>query len=581
MKKYFFPTLCTIIILAAFSFPGFTQSQKEMTFKDWNYSSNNVFGLIPMENKSHRKYYKITKIDNQSTKVQEYNPAGIVTNTTVIRFVNGKLNMLTRTDQWGDTYEISKFALSGVDQFTVTRLSSGKNDFLPCKAAKYIYKNNLLIEIRYLSYTNQLCNNANGVAIIKYKRYDDKNRFSLLKEMTFFDADNKPVISQNYDCHKVIYEYNERGNQLSVAYYGTDGEALTNRYGGYKNRYHYNENDEMISSEIIGLNDEPTNNAYGVAKTEYSYKNGWTIKQTRYDEKDNIAKSTSAGDGVAVIKYEYDDMGNETKRSYYDENNNPISNTSGYHTVAYQYSPAGMLISLKYLDKYDSPMNDNYGIHNYKYVKDGKGNTIQEAYFSKDNVPVKDEHDEVYMLKYKHDEYGREISRSFWQDSITKMVRWNGYHEQVNKYNAEGQVTEAIYLDDKGNSFVSKSGYSRLVNNFNSNARLAERKCFTGNTPAIVKESFVQDYHAIKYSYDNNGRVAFMEYFDTDGKPANANFDLDNGFTSHKIELVYKGSRVIQEKFYQANNDAPLKIIDCISHDYVTTNGINKGYKNQ
>jgi hypothetical protein len=399
--------------------------------------------------------------------------------------------------------------------------------------------------------------------------------------MTFFDADGKPAISQSYDCHKVAYEYNERGNQLSIAYYGTGGEALTNRYGGFKSRYHYNENDEMISSETIGLNDELTNNSFGVAKSEYQYKNGLTIKQTRYDEKDNITKASSAGDGVAIIRYEYDDKGNETKRSYYDENNNPISNNSGYHTIAYNYSPAGMLISLRYFDKYDSPMNDNHGIHSYSYVKDGKGNTIQMAYFNKDNVAVKDDHDEVYMIKYKYDEYGRETSRSFWQDSATKMIRWNGYHEQVNKYNAEGLVTEAIYLDERGNSFTSKSGYSRMVTNYNSNARLAERKCFIGNSPAIVRESFVQDYHFIKYFYDNNGRVGSIEYFDVQGKPTNANVALDDSILCQKIEFVYKGNRIIQQKFYLLNSDSPSKFIDCISHDYVSTSGINKGYKNQ
>jgi hypothetical protein len=186
MKNNPFLTLCSVILLFALSFPGFAQTQKVTAYKDWNYSQSNVFGLIPLESTAQRRYYKITKADNQSTKIQEYDPSGIVTNTTLIRFVNGKLNMLTRTDRWGDTYEISKFALSGVDQFTVTRLSTGKNDFLPCKGAKYIYKNNLLMEVRYLSYTNQLCNNANGVAIIRYKRYDDKKQVFIAERNDFF-----------------------------------------------------------------------------------------------------------------------------------------------------------------------------------------------------------------------------------------------------------------------------------------------------------------------------------------------------------------------------------------------------------
>src|SRR6185295_14946604 len=78
MKNHLFPALCNVILLVAFSFPGFAQSQKATAYKDWNYSQSNVFGLIPLESTTQRRYYKITKVDNQSTKVQEYDPSGIV-----------------------------------------------------------------------------------------------------------------------------------------------------------------------------------------------------------------------------------------------------------------------------------------------------------------------------------------------------------------------------------------------------------------------------------------------------------------------------------------------------------------------
>ena len=581
MKKHWPVILLTLAFAASAAPASGTPPADEGIYKDWNYSPGRVFGLIPLAYTAERSYYKITRADNQSTKVQEYNAAGIVVNTVLIRFVNGNLNSMTRTDRWGDTYEITKFTLAAPGVFIVTRKNTGKNDFLPCKGTRYIYINNLLAEIRYLSYSNKLCNNANGVAVIKYKRYDDKNRFSLLKEQAFYDADGKPVISRSSDCHKIQYEYNERGNMTSVAYYGTGNEPLNNRYGGFRNRYEYDENDRMTESRIIGINDEVTANAYGVARTVYEYKNGWNTRQTRFNETNNITKASAAGDGIAIIQYEYDDKGNETARTYFDENSNRMNGNSGYHKIMYTYSSSNMLTGTAYFDQYGTPVADVYGIHRYSYVRDGKGNILQEAFFNKDNAPAKDQHDEVYMRKYAYDEYGREASRSFWTDNTTKMTRWNGYHEQVNKYNEEGQVTESIYLDTDGKLFTSSSGYSRLLSSYNANAQLAERKCFNGNTPAIVVNSFIQDYHLIRYFYDNNGRVASLTYFDTGNKPVNASIGLGDGLAGHKIEFIYKGNRIVEERFYLAGSDAPARIVDCLKSDYVTTSGVNKGYRNQ
>jgi hypothetical protein len=556
-------------------------AQKTGNFKDWNYSQSDVYGLVKMDNVSQRSYYAISRPDAATVKVQEYNSSGIPVSTTLIRFVNGKLNQVTRTDRWNDTYEISKFTVTAPNEFMVTRRSTGRNDYLPCKGAKYIYRNNLLAEIRYMSYANKITANTNGVAIIRYKRYEDKNRFSLLKEQAFFDENGLPVISRNSDCHKIVYEYDERCNQVLLSYYGTDNEPLTNRFGGFKIRSYYNGNDNLVRSEIIGINDELAVNTFGVCKTDYEYKDGRAIRQTRLDDKGNIVKASTVGDGVAIIKYEYDSKGNEISRSYFDEYNKPMNDVNGRHMTKYKYASTDMLTGVSYFDKSMSAVGDRDGIHRYEYTRDDKGRIITEAYFDAASTPLKDKHDEVYMMKRRYDEFGRELSRSFWENSSTKMVRWNGYHEQVNKYNEEGQVTEVVYLDDKGALFLSASGYSRFVNTYNTNARLLERKCFSGDTAVHVVNSFVQGYHVIRYTYDNNGRVASLQYFDRNKKPIDANIDLEGGLNFNKIEFIYKGNRIIEEKLYTANSDSPSKFIDCLKNDYVTTSGLNKGIKNQ
>jgi hypothetical protein len=46
----------------------------------------------------------------------------------------------------------------------------------------------------------------------------------------------------SYDCHKLTYERDDRGNDVAAAYFGVNEEPLTNRYGGFNYIYAYDQN---------------------------------------------------------------------------------------------------------------------------------------------------------------------------------------------------------------------------------------------------------------------------------------------------------------------------------------------------
>lgn len=557
-------------------------TNKEAFFKEWNHSPTAVFGLIKLDDLSERPYYKIVKTDASTTKIYSYNAAGVQTGMITFRFANGKITQMARTDRWGDTYEITKFTLAGPDQFIVTRKSSGKNSFLPCKAAKYIYKNGLLSEVQYLDFNNKIFPYSDGVAIIRYKRYTDKNRYSFAYEVSYFDEKAQPVISQSNDYHKVVYEHDQRINNTSSAFYGTSNEPIINRFGRFKSKSEYDSHDRQTKNTTYGINDEPVANSYGVAGSSTEFKNGFISKTTRFDQYFKTTRASEAGDGIALLKYEYDEKGNETKRSYFDENDQPINGHSGYQSITYTYDPLDMLTSSSYYDKYGNRVNDRDGIHKYVYVKDDKGRTIQKAFYDNNNASVKGPHDEVYMVKYKYDEQGRQVSESFWQNSTTKMKRWNGYHEEITKYNEDGQEAEYAFYDENGKLYISSSGYSRVIVVYASNARMTERKYLNGNDGISMTKSLVNGFSSVKFSYDNKGRISNIRYFDGSGNPVNATAYLnDEDLTFHKIEFIYTGSRITEQKHYLKDSDTPVKILDCLKKDYINTGGVSQGYKNQ
>lgn len=569
-----------LILLSASLLAQFTENGN---YRDWNYSPVSVYGLVKIQNTHQREYFKLAKLDALSTRIQRFNAAGKLTSTTVVRFVNGKINSMSRTNRWGDTYEVVKFTGAGPNEFIVTRRSSGKNDMLPCKSARYVYRNNLLAEIRYYDYSNGPCGSGNGVAIIRYKRYDDKARFSMLQELKYLDASGMPVVSRGSDCHEIKYEYDEHCNKTVESYYGIDGEAITDRYGIFKIYSSYNEKDQLVRTELIGLDESRTRNSYGVSVTSYEYSNGFNVKTTRMDDQLKVTRAAAAGDGVASISYEFDESGNEINRYFYDEFGKPMNGNNGYHKVGYWYNAQNMLVAEEYFDKSLNPVNDRYRIHRYSYVRDNKGRVIQEAFFDKFNQPTKDPSDEVYMRKYKYDDFGRDISTSFWRDEFNPMPRWDGYYSFINVYNEEGQITEMTYLDQNGNLFKSTSGYSREVRRYNSDARLAERKWFDGATPSTLTNALASGYHAVRYSYDGHGRVSSLSYYDGSGNVTTARISLNDeeAFECSKVEFLYQGNRLVEERFYKSYSSSPFKVIDCIKNNYLSVSGISMGYANQ
>jgi hypothetical protein len=555
---------------------------KPANFKDWNYSTNAVFGLDKLTNVENRPYVKIWKADPATTKVQQYNGFGTLTSTTTVRLIKGLVGQITFTDRWGDTYETTKFVPAGLGQFTVTRVRSGENALFPAKSARYVYKNRLLTEVRFLSYDGSPTKDENGVSIIRYKRFIDPIRFSMVQSIEFFDESGQPVVSRAWDAHKVEYERDEKGNRTSEAYFGTDGEPLVNRFGGFKLRNTFNENDLIVSSTYIGLNDEAVNNAYGTSTFAYEYNKGLATKSVRSDASGRVVRTSSASDGVAIVRYEYDENGNERRRTFFDENDKPVNSTSGYQAIAYKYSPSGMLLRSEYFDAAGKPAADRSGIHRYDYERDDKGRLTQMAYFDKQDKPMQDLDDQAYMVKYKYDELGRRYSESYWKDAETKMTRWNGYHESVDRYNDDGQTIELLTFDENGKLFVAKNGFSRVVTAYDPFGRVSERRYFNEQVPATMKDSFISNLHAIKFAYDNSGRVSDLRYFDTQNKPANAQGNLEGTEISvHHIQVMYQGNRIVEELLFPAGSDVPSMKIDCLKNNYIGLNGVSVGRKNQ
>jgi hypothetical protein len=573
---------CKLLLLGSIFISSIAVSQHvdEGYYNDWDYGPHGVYGNLRLFKIKDRTCYRIEKDGPQKVIVRQFNPSGIVINTISVSFVNGILSEVDRTDQWGEIYEYRNYQPKEENVFQVTDLVRGKNISLPCKYAIHIYSKELLTEVQNYSFTGQLMEDMNGVAIIQYKRYDDSIRFGERIETSFFDAQRRPVISAPAGYHKLVTRYDEHDNKISEFYLGINDEPVTIPNGVSGVRGSYDEDNNWIKIEFYDRNDKKTCSVGGFAADKREFQQGYLIKDTRLDSLGNPVKPLPSSDGVAIITYEYDTAGNRIREEYFDQLGKPTNSQSGVQEIASFFSAGNMRTRVSYFDAFGNPCVDRDGINTTLFIKDDRNRTVQESNYDVDGHPIKTHTEKVFMLKTKYDKYARVISTSYWADSSTRMPHWNGSYEITTKYDEDGQPIEYATLDANGQPFLAEDGSSVTKLMHNSDGRLGERHFLHDNKLVNRKRGVTSQYSIIKYGYDQNGKVNELTFWGSDRTPVNARVWIVDSIAVHRIVFIYRGNRIIGQEYYKIDASKPFQIVDCLKNDYIGLNGISTGRKN-
>lgn len=182
-----------------------------------------------------------------------------------------------------------------------------------------------------------------------------------------------------------IFDYNEAGQQILVTAYDAVGNQTgsmellydeegrrsksysylmeTGEIDGYS-EYEYDDKGNMVRSEYSKLGEEP--NQYKI----YEYNDdGICVSSSRYQM---LTTSYGIRDYYLSDSSEYDELGNETKQTWYDTN----GNISGYYI--YEYNSDGQRIRMNNCDV-DGTIRE-YNISRY----DDNGKFIGQEYYNAD-----------------------------------------------------------------------------------------------------------------------------------------------------------------------------------------------------
>lgn len=539
----------------------------DSTFKGWYYTPTGVFGRIPISKTKNRSFVKISRPKHEVVLVQEYNPAGIMLNSTEVRFLHGKLSLITSANRWGEAFDSSWFKPEGPNEFIVTEKLRGINPFLPCQAIECTYKNNTLREILCLMDSTKPGYDQDGVSHYVYDRYDDPQRFALIKKVSYFGDIDNTVMSRKYECHSIVNEYDKYGDLISRSIYGAHDEAIVNRFGYFKTKMHYDNDDNEIEIDYLDPQGSPTTNVFGYCILGREFRKGFVRKETYFNSRFEPEIANGLADSVAIIQHEFDENGNEREKANFNGQNILIDDRKGIHKTVFGYNASGMLTDISYMNIKSHFVPDQNGVYRYHYERNALGQMVSMTQFDARNMSIEDLNEGAYETKYTYDNWGRISKTSFWVNDSVKMRNKSGHYAIETQYDENGLAKQVEYLDKDGNSTNGSAGYSKELISYNDRALVEERRYFRGDRPAMLNNriSFASHYHSIRYSYDFSNRVTSIEYFDDAGKPINAEIRIegDTPIKCQRVEYTYTGMQIASERLYDSGEIAAPVVLNC------------------
>ena len=221
-----------------------------------------------------------------------------------------------------------------------------------------------VLEVRFYDTNDNPCNNVYGYAMY----HNQLNIHGNITEQTFYDLGGKPtnnqdgsyctkyvydkhgrVVEESYydtnlqpsNCtdgyHKAKYEYDERGNRIRGRFYDVNGSSMNCSRGFAAWSRNYDERNNQVSRQFYDTANNPCT-IFGYSKVESLFNERYQEIETRYYVDDKLTNNLS---GYAVVKYECNERGYDSVRSFFGPDGSPAKDEQGVSVWKQTYNATG------------------------------------------------------------------------------------------------------------------------------------------------------------------------------------------------------------------------------------------------
>ena len=412
-----------------------------------------------------------------------------------------------------------------------------------------------LTRVNYVGQGNVPRGDADNVYGLEYE-HDNKGRITVEK---FLGADDKIT------CNKIglaikEFEYDDDDNCIKASYFNTEHKASDDGNGATVYKYTLDKYGNRITQTHWTIDDKPTvlkgSGIYGV-RNVYD-EHGCNVR-TEFIDKEGKLMFNSAGYAVSVT--EFDENGFETKNYFLDDKEKRVSaqyDNNAFGMVVTKKNEHGQNLEIAFFDEFDNKIENSTGYHKNVYAYDSLGNEISCKYFDSKDKPCKYRGFESES-KYKYDEFNRVVEISYFDEQGKPCQSAGGSAKLTFEYNRQGAVTKWSYYGINGKLQENSANYAYVTYEYDEVGNEIKRQYFNANgnlcmcndgwatvvTTYDPKTNFVTSYK----DYDVSGKLVIENCYKTDNR----------GNVIKKYSLDANGSMkpgtVVTNYAYDSNNN--------------------------
>jgi serine/threonine protein kinase len=538
------------------------------SYAEYKYTDNGKLDFMVVYDEQGKMLYKLGYDGNTAT-YRQCDALGtemfLAANTTNLGF--------EKQNVWGDEFSnIQRLALEFDEKGLLLKkmyLAPGNK---PAHDANNIYgisykydEQGRQIEVCFLGKDGQIKANKIGLAIKQFK-YDENDN---LIEYIYLNPDKKAARDDN-GAIDLKCGFDEYGNRLYEQYFTLEGEpSVRTDMNAHKVEYVRDKERGLIIERIAyGIDLKPIVTANGYVKQKISYdENGFYSGDILFDENDNPVVYTSS-DGSECVNYHKGVQVNTltglpVEFWTYDIYDKPALDPSGVFKTMIEYDTLGNEIRRKFFDENGDFVKINGDYCQIECLFDEKNNIIKVIYENSDGKPASTD-DGVAIHSCERDSYGRQIKYSLY-DKDEKLTESNGWAYRTYKYDDFGNISEAEWFKADGKTYSSKKLIYDPVTNFNTaviwrdedGSVSSEEYYEYDNIGNVIKEYCLDEDKKLDgvvthYEYDGQNRVTKRYATDLDNKRINFRDELYCEIRNEQYDVF---SNVLVKSFWDTEGN--------------------------
>lgn len=398
-----------------------------------------------------------------------------------------------------------------------------------------------IVEVQYMDSNGNLCYNQQHVAICKI----DYNHMGLVADIRNYGIDRQPCSNFIGYFHEHI-KYNQKGRMTECSFFGINERPTQNNFGIHRllmkydntncrmtEAHSYNSDNLPIPcilfnnatwvklcyrgsskwvSDIMffGVNNNPLETSVGAKVSCDRDPSGQIIAYRYYN---NDYELTSNINHCAIMELEYNNMGMEIERRFYDHNKVPTLQ-NGVFCVRKLYTATGQLEKICLYDtlRHLRVGGDGWAVQKFKYVN---GVVSANSCYGENEEPI--EIKGVHKYVYEIDDCGYVLSQSAYDQDLRPTINTEiSAHKVVNIYDSYRRIVGRDYFDS-----VHLSPFVRVRVKYNQRGLQIEQTAYNSRME-LVESPLNYGVAKIQSKCDSQDRTTYMCATDPKGNRMNS-----------------------------------------------------------